>query len=88
MQKLKNRIKDQANRLSMSEADTRALLIDPVLNALGWDLMDTGQVRREYNPYSDGTRGRSDYVLFIDGVPRVLVEAKKLGACKRSRGRC
>lgn len=70
----------------MSEADTRALLIDPVLNALGWDLMDTGQVRREYNPYSDGTRGRSDYVLFIDGVPRVLVEAKKLGHVNEAVG--
>ena len=76
-----NRVKNQSSRLAASEADTRCILIEPVLKALDWDTMDTRQVRREYNPYRKGDRRsrlKVDYVLFIDDAPCVLVEAKKL----------
>ena len=76
-----NRVKNQSSRLAANEADTRCVLIEPVLKALDWDTMDTRQVRREYNPYRKGdrrSRRKVDYVLFIDDAPCVLIEAKKL----------
>lgn len=39
---------------SSNEANTRALVIEPVLVALGWDTSDLAQVDREYCVY-DGT---------------------------------
>lgn len=64
----------QAN--SANEANTRALVIEPVLAALGWDPGDLSQVDREYCVY-DGTF--LDYALKIDGAPRLFLEAKALG---------
>ena len=32
----------------MNEADTCAELIDPVLNAAGWGVVDDSRIRREY----------------------------------------
>jgi predicted transport protein len=61
---------------SGNEANTRALVIDPVLSALGWNLMDFDVVHREYAVY-DGTF--LDYALKIDGAPRLFVEAKAVG---------
>ena len=82
-----NRVKNQSSRLAASEADTRCILIEPVLKALDWDTMDTRQVRREYNPYRKGdrrSRRKVDYVLFIDDAPCVLIEAKKLNLISTS----
>jgi hypothetical protein len=60
----------------LNEADTRALLVDPILAALGWAMDDPSQVRREFNVY-DGTC--LDYALLIEGKPALFVEAKALG---------
>ena len=61
----------------LTEADTRAALIDPILDALGWDTRDLSIVRREV-PVPGGTT--VDYgLLGDDGKPRLHVEAKKLG---------
>ena len=56
-----------------NEANTKALLIEPVLLALGWDLSDIDAVEREVKVF-DGTF--LDYALKVDGVPRLYVEAK------------
>jgi predicted transport protein len=58
-----------------NEANTRALLIDPVLAALGWNLLDFEEVEREFRVF-DGTL--LDYALRVDGRPRLFVEAKAL----------
>jgi predicted transport protein len=58
---------------SGNEANTKALLIEPLLGALGWDLTDLQQVDREFRVY-DGTA--LDYALKIAGKPRLFVEAK------------
>jgi len=58
---------------SANEANTRALLIEPLLAALGWNLADLSQVDREYRVY-DGTA--LDYALKANGEPRLFVEAK------------
>ncbi len=64
------------NAGSANEANTRALVIEPVLAALGWDPADLSQVDREYCVY-DGTF--LDYALRIDGTPRLFLEAKATG---------
>ena len=60
--------------LSIHELNTRYMLIDPVLQALGWNLSDPNQVTFELdlNDY-----GRIDYVLFgKNGTPGIMLEAK------------
>jgi predicted transport protein len=61
----------------LTEADTRAALIDPILDALGWDTRDLSQVRREVLVRGAGTT--VDYALYSDGKAQLYVEAKKLG---------
>lgn len=58
-----------------NEANTKALLIEPLLDALGWDTADLDHVEREFRVY-DGTA--LDYALRLDGELRLFVEAKAL----------
>ena len=79
---LKARIDSHGDRLRESETRTRMALIDPLLQALGWDTGDPDLVVPEYN--TAGQR-RADYALMgNDGKPKVIVEAKKLGASLES----
>ncbi len=73
---LAERIRDHSALLSTSEARTRLALVDPLLNALGWDTSDPAKVSVEYD-----VEGRqADYALLgPDGKPKAFVEAKKLG---------
>jgi predicted type IV restriction endonuclease len=59
-----------------TEADARALIIDPLLRHLGWDAND---IKRE--PYAGWTdaRGFIDYLLMQGGKPLMVLEAKKTG---------
>ena len=59
-----------------NEANTKALLIEPMLAALGWDTTDVDQVEREYRVY-DGTA--LDYALKAEGDLRLFLEAKAVG---------
>lgn len=56
-----------------NEANTKALLIEPLIAALGWDPTDLSRVEREVKVY-EGTF--LDYALKLDGVPRLYIEAK------------
>jgi predicted transport protein len=58
-----------------NEANTKALLIEPLMAALGWDPTDLGAVEREVKVF-EGTF--LDYALKIDGEARLYVEAKGL----------
>lgn len=60
--------------LSLSEADTRAYLIDPMLRILGYDGIH--DLRREVTV--PATKEAVDYQLMVDGQPQVIVEAKAL----------
>lgn len=64
-----------AGQGGINEADTKALFIEPMLGALGWDVHDLDAVNREYRVY-DGTK--LDYALKTDNKPRLFVEAKPL----------
>ncbi len=62
--------------LKKNEAATRAVLVDPILRALGWDTGNTFMVEVEK---VDG-QTRADYALYdSNGDVKVIVEAKALG---------
>ena len=76
IQTVRARIREHGNSLSQNEYRTRLALIDPVLNALGWDVSDPKLVTPEYQVGS----GRADYALLGEnGNPSAFIEAKRLG---------
>ena len=75
---LKARIQTHRQVLEAYETRTRMALIDPLLQALGWDTADPALVLPEYEV--SGQRERPDYALLdAAGQPVALVEAKRLG---------
>ena len=73
---LRKRIHDHREKLQANEIRTRMALVDPLLQALGWDVADPSIVIPEY----DVGEGRADYALLgPDGRTKVTVEAKRLG---------
>ena len=69
----------------VGEQDTKAILIEPVLAALGWELGDLDDVRREYRRKAQDNP--VDYALLVFGRPLLFIEAKALGAALSHR-RC
>ena len=61
----------------INEQNTKAILIEPLLSALGWNLLDLNEVHREYRYQS--ADNPADYALLDDGKPCIFVEAKSLG---------
>ena len=59
-----------------NEANTKAHVIEPLLSALGWDLLEIDAVAREVKVF-EGTF--LDYALKQAGNPRLYVEAKGAG---------
>ena len=75
IQTVQQRIREHGTSLSQNEYRTRLALIDPILNALGWDVSDPALVTPEYQ----AGNGRADYALLgSDGKPRAFIEAKRL----------
>jgi hypothetical protein len=74
IQNLSDRIQTHSVVLRKSEMLTRYVLIDPLLRELGWDTENPDQVRPEFR----SGPGLSDYALFNNGKPIIMVEAKKL----------
>ena len=68
-----HRFKDR----TLGEQNTKASLIEPILEGLGWDIRDPDEVWREFKPTSKDNP--VDYALTILRKPRLLVEAKGLG---------
>lgn len=62
------------NLYEANEAETRLLVIDKVLSLLGWD-------EECFHPESKTYSGQYlDYLLTDNNVPRLIVEAKRIGA--------
>lgn len=62
--------------LKKNEAATRAVLVDPVLRALGWDTANTYMVEVEKTL----GQARADYALYdSNAAVKIIVEAKALG---------
>lgn len=73
---LKKRIRDHREYIQDYESRTRVALIDPMLQALGWNVADPSLV--EIEPRT--VNGWADYALLgTNGKPILYVEAKKLG---------
>lgn len=73
MVNLEEALKDFPKDSKYSESDTRCKVIDRILlNSLGWK---ENQIRREESNVS----GFADYVLSINGIPQIIIEAKKAG---------
>ncbi len=62
----------------IGEQNTKAVLIEPVIEALGWDLRDLEQVVREYR--SNSQDNPVDYALLLRRSPLLFIEAKDLGS--------
>jgi hypothetical protein len=83
MNDLSNTLRQVRERISryrqqaIGEQNTKSILIEPVLRALGWDIEDFEEVQREYKPKP--TDNPVDYALFIIRTPRLFIEAKSLG---------
>ncbi len=61
----------------IGEQNTKASLIEPLLECLGWDIRDLDSVQREYrNKPRDNP---VDYALKLLRRPRLFIEAKSLG---------
>lgn len=62
---------------TIGEQNTKAVLVEPVIEALGWDLRDLESVVREYrsNPQDNPV----DYALLLRRSPLLFIEAKDLG---------
>ena len=74
---LKLRIVAHGASLRQNEIRTRAALIDPLLQALGWDTTDPALVTPEYRV----DIGWADYALLgVGNKPAAVVEAKRLGS--------
>jgi len=61
----------------LNEANTIGKLIDPILNALGWDIT-SDEVEREVPIDVGSSSTHVDYALKIEGIPRVFLEIKNL----------
>ena len=66
---------ESLRRHELKETPTRTIVIDPLLEALGWDVRDPDEVQLEY-PTVDGKS--VDYALKLNRKPSLLVEAKAL----------
>ena len=66
---------DGLRKRSLKETPTRTIIVDPLLEALGWDVRDPDEVQLEY-PTVDNKS--VDYALLINRKPVLLVEAKPL----------
>jgi len=62
---------------NIGEQNTKATLIDPVLEALGWNIRDWDEVHREFK--AKPKDNPVDYALKLLRKPRLLIEAKGLG---------
>jgi predicted type IV restriction endonuclease len=61
----------------IGEQNTKASLVEPIIEALGWDIRDPDEVHREFRP--TGKDSPVDYALKLLRKPRLFLEAKGLG---------
>lgn len=59
----------------MGEENTKARLIRPFIDLLGWNTVSTN-VEREYPVKSGVSTKQVDYALLVDGTPKIFLEAK------------
>lgn len=76
---LRTTISEHRGYLSGNETVTRVLLIDPVLEILGWEVRNPDFVELEFEP-ATSKRDKADYILRNGSNNVAIVEAKRFGA--------
>ncbi len=76
-------VAEQSNRLSpvcTNEESTKLYLVLPLLAALGYDRSDPREIQPEFPAdFRGNTQNRVDFAVFMNGVPVIAVECKKIG---------
>jgi predicted type IV restriction endonuclease len=75
--------REQYRERGLGEENTKASLIEPLLEALGWNIRDPDEVYREFRP--NPKDNPVDYCLRLQRDNRLLIEAKGLGEDMRDR---
>lgn len=76
IQELRTKIAElREHKLSIGEQDTKGVLIEPLIEAIGWDCRNVFDVQREYR--SKSADNPVDYALMVDGKPQLFIEAKQ-----------
>ncbi len=73
---VRSRIKKYLGNKTFNEQNTKASLIAPVLQALGWDTNDSEEVHWEYKPKPKSNP--VDFALLLQRTPCLFLEAKAL----------
>ena len=63
-------------RPNMSEADTKSIIVEPLLELLGWNVRDIDDVEREFSVPGGKYGERVDIALKVRGKPALFIEAK------------
>ena len=66
---------------SLTEATTKAILVEPLLKVLGWNTWNPAEVDREYTIPEIGER--VDIALKLMGKPKIFIETKRWNIDKR-----
>lgn len=75
---LRTRIAQARARVgAVNEENTKRVLITPLLEALGWDVLDLDEVQNEYRTKPQDNP--VDYAMFLRRSPCLFFEAKSLG---------
>lgn len=73
---VRSRLKKHSNSRAMNEQNTKAILIEPILRAIGWDVEDLDSVVHEYRRKKQDNP--VDYAMMILRTPKLFLEAKAL----------
>ena len=73
---VKKVLRNIERRPNMSEADTKSVIIEPLLELLGWDVRDISEVEREFLVPGGKYGERVDIALKVHGKPALFIEAK------------
>lgn len=71
------RISTKGELKKYNEAMTKNDFIEPLFEALGWDVRNT-ETDDEVTPEDKVSKGRVDYAFRIEGIPKFLLEAKAI----------
>ena len=64
---------------ALSERDTERLLVDPFIDALGYDTGDLSEVETQPRIQVGSTEVKCDYAIKRDGATSILIECKRTG---------
>jgi hypothetical protein len=62
-----------------TEENTKAVLVEPLLKVLGWDVHNLDEVERGYQVTVGTKKVEVDYALKVNGKPKAFLEVKALG---------